>query len=169
MSNDEVQAVDAAKQSVNDNLQSEGISTTTREKSWEKGDPAEVTVSTQSLIETTAEEFDGRAWKRVNGLGISIRAFTERGCILDKQGASLTGDSIGDTLANLVKAGADRFEDGAKIKLKVKSVKPVLRSGQLGQRVVWQLAQGRPKGVWCGLVPHYTPLFSCTATKKMKL
>ena len=121
-------------------LKNAGVNVVTREKAWQSKDVAKVTISETTLIAQTAEDFEGREWRRVNGLGISLTAFCERGCILDKDGHDLTSGQIPDTLCALIEASGKPFKDGETIDLKVKAVVPVLRAGRLAQRIVWQLA-----------------------------
>lgn len=136
----EKKALQEAGQKYANDLKNAGVNVVTREKAWQSKDVAKVTISETTLIAQTAEDFEGREWRRVSGLGISLTAFCERGCILDKDGHDLTSGQIPDTLCALIEASGKPFKDGETIDLKVKAVVPVLRAGRLAQRIVWQLA-----------------------------
>ena len=138
MSNEDLSAINAAVENFNKVLGSERIFPITR-KLWEVGDTSHVVVSVTTLIEMTNETFNDRPWKRVSGVGRSLSSFTERGCLLGKNGEDLTTDTVVGTLKNLVEKYAPKFRDGEIINLKVKSVKPILRNGQLTQHIVWQV------------------------------
>ena len=138
MSNQETQALNAAATAFEGKLSNEGLRTQTRENPPQPGATTYVVVNTHTLVEMTDEQFNDRAWKRVVGVGRSLGAFTERGCLLGKNGDDLTTDTVVGTLKNLVGTCAAKFIDGEKIALKVKSVKPVLRGGQLTSQVIYQ-------------------------------
>lgn len=138
MSNQETQALNSAAVALEGTLSSEGLRTQTREKAPQPGDVTYVVVDTKTLVKMTDESFNDRTWKRVVGVGRSLGAFTERGCLLGKNGEDFTTDTVVGTLKTLVGTCATKFKDGEKIGLKVKSVKPVLRGGQLTSQVVYQ-------------------------------
>lgn len=139
MTDQEKKVLQEAGESYAKSLKEAGVNVVTREKAWQPKDAAKVTISTQTLIVQTIEDFEGREWRRVDGLGISLTAFCERGCILDHEGRDLTKGLIPDTLCSLIEASGVPFVDGNTIDLKVKAVVPVLRAGRLAQRIVWQL------------------------------
>lgn len=140
MSDQEKQALREAGAKYKKNLSDAGVNVATREKAWQPKDIAKVTIDTQTLIAQTAENFDGREWRRVVGLGVSLTSFCERGCILNRDGHDITEGSIPDTLCALIEESGKSFTDGETIELKVKAVVPVLRAGRPAQRIVWQLA-----------------------------
>ena len=139
MTDKEKQALKEAKQTAAKNLSDKQISINSRKKPFVVGETSHVVVDTKLLLKGSDDSYNGNNFIRLEGIDISLKAFTEIGCILDKTGKDITTGNVVDTEANVIEASGVPFEDGQKINLKVKNVVPVVRGGQPTSRIVWQL------------------------------
>lgn len=139
MTDKEKKALNEAKQTAAQNLSDKQISVNSRKKPFVVGEASHVVVDTKLLLKGNDDSFNGNNYIRLEGVGVSLKAFTEIGCIYDKAGKDITTGNVVDTMAAVIEAAGVPFKDGQKINLKVKDVVPVVRGGQPTSRIVWQL------------------------------
>lgn len=139
MTEQEKKALNEAKASATQNLSDKQINVNARKKPFVVGETSYVVVDKKLLLKGSDDSFNGNNYIRLEGVGISLKAFTEIGCIYDKAGKDITTGNVVDTMAAVITSSGVAFEDGQKINLKVKDVVPVVRGGQPTSRIVWQL------------------------------